>query len=66
MEILVNGESVSCEELITLGKLVEKLGYQKNRIAAELNGEIVAKSQYDSCTLGPADKLEIVTFVGGG
>lgn len=66
MEIIVNGDKVHCEENITLEKLIMDLGYQKSRIAVEVNGEIVVKDQYGSCTLGPADRLEIVTFVGGG
>lgn len=66
MEIIVNGDKVHCEENITLEKLISNLGYQKNRIAVEVNGEIVVKDRYEFCTLGPADCLEIVTFVGGG
>ena len=66
MEIIVNGERTSCEEGITLEKLVEKLGYQKGRIAVEVNGEIVPKAEYEGCVLGESDKLEVVTFVGGG
>lgn len=66
MEIIVNGDKVHCEEGITLEQLIENLGYQKNRIAVEVNGEIVVKDRYEACTLGPADRLEIVTFVGGG
>ena len=66
MEIVVNGDKVHCEEKITLEKLVAELGYQKERIAVEVNGDIIVKSEYASCVLGPADTLEIVTFVGGG
>lgn len=66
VEIVVNGETTECEENITLEALVGKLGYQKKRIAAEVNGEIVTKSEYENFTLKPADKLEIVSFVGGG
>ena len=46
--------------------LVQELSYEKNKIACEVNGEIVPKAEYAECKLGPADKLEIVTFVGGG
>lgn len=66
MEIIVNGDKVHCEEGITLEQLIENLHYQKSRIAVEVNGEIIVKDKYGSCTLGPADRLEIVTFVGGG
>ena len=66
MEILVNGETVTTKEGITLDEFIRSQGYEKNRIAAEVNGEIVTKASYAECKLGPADKLEIVTFVGGG
>lgn len=66
MEILVNGEKTSCEAGITLETMVEMLGYEKRKIAVEVNGEIVPKAEYEGCILGEADKLEIVTFVGGG
>ena len=66
MEIMVTGERISCKEGINLERLVQDLGYQKNRIACEVNGEIIVKDEYENCTLGPADTLEVVTFVGGG
>lgn len=66
MDIYVNGERTSCEQGITLETLVGKLGYEKGKIAVEVNGEIVPKAEYEGCVLGEADKLEVVTFVGGG
>lgn len=66
MEISVNGEKTSCAPGITLEALVETLGYEKKKIAVEVNGEIIPKAQYGTCVLGEADKLEVVTFVGGG
>lgn len=66
MEIFVNGEKTSCEAGITLETLVETLGYEKQKIAVEVNGEIVPKAEYQGCILGEGDKLEVVTFVGGG
>ena len=32
----------------------------------ELNGEILPKAQYDSTIIADSDKIEIVSFVGGG
>ena len=66
MEIIVNGETAVCEEGISLEAWILQAGYDKSRIAVERNGEIVPKAEYSQCILGPADKLEIVTFVGGG
>lgn len=66
MEIFVNGEKTSCEQGITLEALVAELGYEKAKIAVEVNGDIVPKAEYEGCVLGEADRLEVVTFVGGG
>lgn len=41
-------------------------GYKENRIAVEYNGNILSKKDWDGIMLSDADRLEIVTFVGGG
>lgn len=66
MEIFVNGEKRSCSEKQTLEAFLADEKYDKAKIAVELNGEIIPKAAYAECILGPADKLEVVTFVGGG
>ncbi|MDD7404184.1 MAG: sulfur carrier protein ThiS [Butyribacter sp.] len=66
MNITVNGEEKVCEEGISLEMWVLQNGYDKKKIAVERNGNIVPKAEYENCLLGPADKLEVVTFVGGG
>ena len=46
-------------------RLQEK-GIDLSNVAVERNGEIVPKRQYDSVILTAEDRLEIVSFVGGG
>ena len=41
-------------------------GYQLERIAVELNGDILRREQYGAVILQDADVVEIVSFVGGG
>ena len=41
-------------------------GYDVKRVAVELNGEILPKTQYESTVLQDGDSVEIVSFVGGG
>ena len=36
------------------------------RIAVELNGDILPKYEYSDTMLKDGDRLEVVTFVGGG
>ena len=61
---------VNGTELAIAGKTVSEYlaatNYDPKRIAVELGGNIVPKSQYDVTVLGDGDSLEIVSFVGGG
>ena len=50
----------------TLLELLEREGYDISRIAVEKNGEIITKSKYDTEILCDSDRIEIVSFVGGG
>lgn len=65
MQIILNGESRHCSAK-TVSALIDELGYADKRIAIELNGEIVPKSQHATTPLNEADQLEIVVAVGGG
>ena len=59
--IYVNGkETENCKNLSVL---LENSGF---RIAVEINGEIIKKSDYDKTVLNDGDKIEVVSFVGGG
>lgn len=62
----LNGETVTLTEEPTLASFLESNGYPSNKIAVELNGEIIPRSRYASVILTDADKLEVVCFVGGG
>lgn len=64
--IRVNGKQETFEGTISLKAYVEKKGYRPERIAVERNGEIVPKAKYPEVILCPGDKLEVVSFVGGG
>ena len=62
----VNGEQIILSKKILLADLLQRNGYAQEKIAVELNGEIIPRSRYASVILMDADKLEIVSFVGGG
>ena len=62
----VNGEQIILSEKILLAEFLQRGGYSFDKIAVELNGEIIPRSRYSSVILTDADKLEIVSFVGGG
>lgn len=62
----VNGIEKQIQDQCPLEELLKQEGCQKERIAVELNGEIVPKLQYQNTFLHLNDRLEIVSFVGGG
>lgn len=50
----------------TVAEFIADTEYNAARIAVEINGEIVPKSEYAVRTLADGDSVEIVSFVGGG
>ena len=66
MNLTINGDSRSFDSLATLEALIERLGMKSDRVAVELNREIVARPRWADTRLRDGDRLEIVHFVGGG
>lgn len=66
MQIIVNGEQKQIQEGFTIIALLAELGIQKERVAIELNLDIVPKGRFDDTILKDGDRVEIVSFVGGG
>lgn len=64
--ITVNGQTEEFSQAISVFNYLTQKNYPTTRIAVEKNGVIVPKSQYESTMITDGDKLEIVTFVGGG
>lgn len=62
----VNGETHSLPEPLTVLQLLQRLGYDRRRVAVEINGEVVPAAQHGEQMLTSTDRLEIVTLVGGG
>jgi len=67
MTLHINGEERTFDSSPpTLASLVELLGMKSDRVAIELNREIVPRDKWADTTLNDGDKLEVVHFVGGG
>jgi len=67
MQLTINGRARSFElAQMNTAQLVEQLELVGKRLAIELNGEIVPRSQFEHTKLSDGDKLEIVGAVGGG
>ena len=65
-KIQLNGDSYEINNRSNLNELLNKLKIQKNKVAIEVNGEIIEKKMYESLILAKGDKVEIVHFIGGG
>lgn len=66
MQITVNGDVVDLPEDATLTDLLRQLSLADARVAVELNGNIVPRSQHPQQSLQAGDTLEIVHAIGGG
>ncbi len=63
--VKINGEELNVTGENVADYLTER-GYDIKRVAVELNGDILPKSQYADTILKDGDCVEIVSFVGGG
>jgi thiamine biosynthesis protein ThiS len=66
MRLFINGDEKSFADSLSLAQLIEQLGMKGDRVAVELNREIVSRAQWSETPLKDGDRLEIVHFVGGG
>jgi len=62
----VNGKLADFHSGMTVAELIVNSGYKQDRVAVELNGKIIPRSEYSKTVLKANDSVEIVGFVGGG
>jgi thiazole synthase len=66
LQLTLNGELQTVTGPVTVAELLEQLGYDRRRIAVEVNHEVVPLPQHPGRRLANGDAVEIVTLVGGG
>lgn len=66
MHLTVNGSPMELPGDSRLPALIEALRLTGRRVAVELNGSIVPRSQYAQTVLAEGDQVEIVQAIGGG
>ena len=64
--MIVNGKEMNFEENLTVLELLKNLSISENRVVVEVNYNIITKEQFSEVILNREDKVEIVSFVGGG
>jgi len=65
MQLSINGERTSLENVTTITELLNHLNLQ-GKIAIEVNREIVPRSQFNKYQINDGDLVEIVHAIGGG
>ena len=66
MRITLNGKQTEVKDGSTLAELLDLLHIKRERVAVEVNLDIVPKASHGSHVLNDGDSVEIVQFVGGG
>ncbi len=66
IKIKVNGKIISIVDKITLVELIKNLKIPLNKVAIEINKEIIDKKKIKKLKLKNNDIIEIVHFIGGG
>lgn len=66
IDVIINGEPRSVVQGTTVSALIAELGLGDRRVAVEKNREVVPRAQHATTVLAAGDRLELVTFVGGG
>ena len=66
IKIKINGKIKSIIQDSNLSELLKNLKIPLNKVAIELNEEIVDKKKINKIKLNRNDKIEIVHFIGGG
>jgi thiamine biosynthesis protein ThiS len=66
MEITINGQARMVPEACTLNDLLALQAVEPEHVVVEINRTIVPKETFSTLRIGPGDRVEILSFVGGG
>jgi sulfur carrier protein len=66
LKLRINGEDHEVVDNLSLNELITQLDLTPERIAIELNQNVVRRADWPSTVLKENDRVEIVHFVGGG
>lgn len=66
MQIIVNGNPTEIPDGTHMAGLIEQLELKGQRLAVEVNEELVPRSRFDAHRLTMDDRVEIIHAVGGG
>lgn len=64
--MIINGKHITLNGKKTILDLLNCYGLSSDRVVVELNKEIISREAYETIVLKEEDKVEIISFVGGG
>ena len=66
MYIVLNGKKFQISEKDTIMRLLKKIDIKSSKVAIEVNKVVIPKEKYRHFRFKKNDKVEVVTFIGGG
>jgi len=66
VKLIINGREMEMEEGMTIADILQRLGIEEKVMAVAINTQIVKKEEWDRYRPKDGDRLEFLTFVGGG
>lgn len=66
MTLVVNGEPSAVKPPVTVAELLLAIGAPERGVAVAVDGEVVPRSEWETCTLAAGQAVEVLTAVQGG
>ena len=66
MYIVLNGKKFEVPKKVTITQLLKKIDIESSKVAVEVNKVVIPKEKYKYFKFSNKDRVEIVTFIGGG
>jgi sulfur carrier protein len=66
IDVVINGQRRIMNAGATVSELIVELGLDGKPVAVERNREVVPRAKHATTVLANGDRIEVVTFVGGG
>ena len=66
MYIVLNGKKFELKKKDTIAQLLKKIHIRSSKVAVEVNKVVIPKEKYKYFKFREKDRVEIVTFIGGG
>ena len=66
MYIVLNGKKFEVKKKDTITQLLKKIDIKSSKVAVEVNKIVITKEKYRFFKFNNKDRVEIVTFIGGG